>query len=176
MDCNKQVLVLINIIRLEIVADRLASPQSQPLQHCFMNKTISCLGLPAFLCLAFSFYISGCKKDDAELGTKATAAFTATAISGRTNTYLLQSTSQNAFAYQWDKGNGTFVKGSAVDTAYFPLKGSYTIKLRAFGRGGYDSTAQSVTIAVDDILNNATFKLLIAKSWKLNIPWLTRSL
>lgn len=89
-------------------------------------------------------------------------------MSSRINTFLLQSTSQNAFAYMWDKGTGNFVKGGATDTAYFPLKGTYTIKLKAFGRGGYDSTAQTVTVGVDDVLNNPTFKLLTAKSWKLN--------
>ncbi len=111
----------------------------------------------------------GCSPDDVgDLGNKATASFTVTPIAGRVNTYLLQSTSQNAFGYQWDKGNGNFIKGNAVDTAYFPVKGMYIVKLRAFGRGGYDSTAQSVTVTVDDILNNAQFKLLTAKSWKLD--------
>jgi PKD repeat protein len=115
------------------------------------------------------FWVTGCKPDDrVELGNKPTASFTVTPIAGRVNTYLLTSTSQGAFGYQWDKGTGTFAKGMAVDTAYFPLKGTYTVKLRAFGRGGYDSTAQSVSVTVDDILNNATFKLLTSKSWKLN--------
>ena len=113
--------------------------------------------------------MSGCRPDDlVDLGEKADASFTMTPIAGRVNTYLLQSTSVNAFGYQWDKGNGSFVKGIQNDTAYFPLKGTYKVNLRAFGRGGYDTASQSVVIAVDDILNNATFKLLTAKSWKLN--------
>jgi hypothetical protein len=114
--------------------------------------------------------ISGCRPDpDVELGTKPTASFTLTPIPNMVNKYLLQSTSQNAFGYQWDKGNGTFVKGKEVDTAYFPLKGTYNLKLRSFGRGGYtESDPQSVTIAVDDILSNPQFQLLTAKSWKLN--------
>lgn len=117
----------------------------------------------------FILSIFGCKPEaTGELGTKATASFTVTPVAGRINTFVLQSTSQNAFGYQWDRGTGEFKKGSAVDTAYFPLKGTYTVKLRAFGRGGYDSTAQAVTVTVDDILNNPTFKLLTAKSWKLN--------
>jgi PKD repeat protein len=111
----------------------------------------------------------GCTPDKAgDLGMKATASFTVLPVAGKVNTYALQSNSQNAFAYQWDKGNGSFVKGKESDTAYFPLKGTYTVKLRAFGRGGYDSTGQTVTVTVDDILNNPTFKLLTAKSWKLN--------
>jgi hypothetical protein len=112
---------------------------------------------------------TGCKPDAlVDLGEKADASFTMTPIAGRVNTYLLQSTSVNAFGYQWDKGNGTFVKGIQNDTAYFPLKGTYKVQLRAFGRGGYDTASQSVTVTVDDILNNPTFKLLTSKSWKLN--------
>lgn len=113
-------------------------------------------------------FIFGCNREHEELGIKAIAFFTITPVSGRINTFVLQSASQNSFAYQWDKGTGAFAKGNAVDTAYFPLKGTYTVKLRAFGRGGYDSTAQTVNITVDDILNNPAFKLLTAKSWKLN--------
>lgn len=133
-----------------------------------MKYTIkSDLLVPIFLlvaCLPFA-----CTPDETgELGTPATASFTITPVAGRVNTYLLQSTSQNAFGYQWDKGNGTFVKGKQTDTAYFPLKGNYTVKLRAFGRGGYDSTAQTVTVAVDDIQNNPQFKLLTAKVWRLD--------
>jgi PKD repeat protein len=124
--------------------------------------------LHLFLVAGLVFFIAGCDKDDEELGAKPTASFTISPVAGRVNTFALQSTSENAFGYQWDKGNGTFAKGQANDTAYFPVKGSYIVKLRAFGRGGYDSTAQTVSVIVDDILNNPIFKLLTAKSWKLN--------
>ncbi|MEI9943584.1 MAG: PKD domain-containing protein [Chitinophagaceae bacterium] len=81
----------------------------------------------------------------------------------------MQATAQNAFAYQWDRADGAgFKNGKQTDTAYFALKGTYTVKLRAFGRGGYDTASQTVTITIDDIVNNANFKLLVAKSWKLN--------
>lgn len=116
-----------------------------------------------------AFLNTGCRPEDVgELGQRATASFDIAPVSGRANTYVLRSTSQNAFGYQWDKGTGNFAKGTAVDTAYFPLKGTYTVKLRAFGRGGYDSTAKTVTITEDDLLNNPQFKLLTAKSWKLD--------
>jgi hypothetical protein len=124
-----------------------------------------------FLVVVFAVFVlfTGCKPDSAvDLGAKATAAFTITPVPNKVNTYVLQSTSQNAFGYQWDKGNGSFVKGKQTDTAYFLLKGTYKVQLRAFGRGGYDSAAQSVTVAVDDIANNPTFQMLVAKSWKLN--------
>ena len=111
----------------------------------------------------------GCSPEsESELGNRATASFTMAAVPGKVNTYALTSTSQDAFGYQWDKGNGAFVKGKALDTAYFPLKGTYKVVMRAFGRGGYDTAAQSVTITVDDLLSNVTFQMLTAKSWKLN--------
>ena len=131
-------------------------------------KTFTNLTYYASFIVFPALLILGCNPENEELGTKATALFTMMPVAGRINTFVLQSASPNAFAYQWDKGAGAFVKGNAVDTAYFPLKGTYTVKLRAFGRGGYDSTAQTVNITVDDILNNPTFKLLTAKNWKLN--------
>jgi len=113
--------------------------------------------------------INGCTPElDEELGVKAKASFTMSPVTGKVNTYLLTSTSQDAFGYQWNKGNGTFVKGKQVDTAYFPLRGTYTVQLRAYGRGGYDTASQSVVITVDDILANPTFQMLTAKTWKLN--------
>ncbi len=115
--------------------------------------------------------LSSCDKNDGELGVKPEAAFTVTPVPGRTNTYLLTSTAQNAFRYLWDKGDGDFVEGSAVDTAYFLLKGTYDVTLRAFGRGGYGESVQTITVDQDDltpILTNDIFQKLTAKSWRLN--------
>jgi hypothetical protein len=91
-----------------------------------------------------------------------------TPVGGKVNTFALASTSMGAFNYQWNKGSGDFVKGGPNDTAYFPLKGTYNVILRAFGRGGYDTAAQSVTIDVDDIQNNPNFQLLVSTPWKLD--------
>lgn len=124
-----------------------------------------------FLCSFFScsLLMTGCRPDPlVDLGEVADASFTVKPVAGRVNTYLLESSSQRAIGYQWDKGNGSFVKGKEVDTAYFPLKGTYKVNLRAFGRGGYDTASQTVVITVDDIQNNPQFKLLTAKSWKLD--------
>ncbi|HTE23905.1 hypothetical protein [Flavitalea sp.] len=113
--------------------------------------------------------MAGCTPDSGGLlGDPATASFTVTPVTGRVNTYLLQSTSAGAWGFQWDRGNGTFVKGKVSDTAYFPTKGKFTVKLRAFGRGGFTTAEQAVEITVDDIGNNAQFKLLTAKKWKLD--------
>ncbi|HMH22980.1 MAG TPA: hypothetical protein VK563_14435 [Puia sp.] len=124
---------------------------------------------PSLLLLTVLLLFAGCTPDKGgSLGQKATASFTMSPVAGRANTYLLQSTSQHAIAYQWLKGTGDFAIGSATDTAYFPTKGVYKVQLRAFGRGGYDTAAQSVTIAADDLLNIPSFKMLIANSWKLD--------
>lgn len=123
----------------------------------------------SFLLLSSLFIIKACTPDnDGALGNKAIASFTVTPVQGKANTYALESTSQNAFGYQWDKGTGAYVRGNALDTAYFAVKGEYTVTLRAFGRGGYDSSSQKVTVEADDILNNPTFQKLIAHSWKLD--------
>jgi hypothetical protein len=61
--------------------------------------------------------------------------------------------------------------GKPIDTAYYLKKGTYDIKLYAYGNGGYDVTTQQVTVANDDlspILNNATFQKLVAHPWKLD--------
>jgi PKD repeat protein len=116
-------------------------------------------------------FSSGCTPASTkDLGIPASeVSFTMTPVAGRVNTYLLSANATNAFSWQWDKANGAgFKNGKQTDTAYFALKGNYTVRLRAFGRGGYDTAAQSVTITVDDIVNNPNFKLLTAKSWKLN--------
>jgi PKD repeat protein len=110
-------------------------------------------------------------KSDMELGALPDASFTVTPVSGKINTYLLTSTTAGAFMYRWDLGNGVKIKnGKAVDTAYFPFAGSYDVKLTAFGKGGYDSAMQKVTIANDDP-NAITPTILLAgrtsKTWKL---------
>ena len=79
--------------------------------------------------LLMAFFLS-CTYDTTELGPKPVASFTVAPITGQTNKYLLTSTSQNAFRFDWDKANGAgYVKGRAVDTVYFPDAGTYKIKL-----------------------------------------------
>ncbi|WP_207423300.1 hypothetical protein [Desertivirga brevis] len=122
--------------------------------------------------LIIASLISGCKEKEGELGESARAAFKVTPIAGKANTYLLESTSENAFRYQWDLGSGQGVRaGKAVDTAYYLKKGNYDIKLYAYGNGGYDVATQKVSVTSDDlspILNNPIFQKLTAHPWKLN--------
>lgn len=127
------------------------------------------LYLPVFL--AF-FLISGCKKSVGELGQAAKASFKVTPVTGKVNTYLLESTSENAYRYQWDLGDGQgLVAGSASKEAYFIKKGEYDVKLYAYGNGGYDISNQKLNVEQDDlspILNSPEFKKLTAHSWKLD--------
>ncbi len=117
-------------------------------------------------CLFFS-----CEYDTRELGPKPVASFTVTPVAGQVNKYLLTSTSQNAFRYDWDKASGTgYVTGKLIDTVYFPDKGDYTVKLLVFGHGGMDSTQQVIAVANDDPAAITPFKLLTGnniRKWKL---------
>lgn len=129
-----------------------------------------CLLLLAFV----SLFTYSCKDEDYanKLGTPAEASFKVTKVTGKPNTYLLESTSQNAYRYQWDLGLNEGLKpGSASLEAYFISKGTYNVKLYAYGEGGYDIATQAVIVEQDDLtptLNNATYKLLTANTWKLD--------
>lgn len=129
-----------------------------------------CLLLLALITL-FSF---GCKDEDYanKLGTPAKASFKVTKVAGKVNTYLLESTSANAYRYQWDLGLNEGLKTAGASTeAYFISKGTYNVKLYAYGEGGYDIATQAVVVEQDDFtptLNNATYKLLTAHAWKLD--------
>jgi hypothetical protein len=121
--------------------------------------------------LAGSLLFSSCKYDTRELGSKPVASFTVTPIAGQTNKYLLTSTSQNGFRYDWDKATGAgYVKGSEVDTVYFPDRGNYTVRLFVFGHNGIDSAKQTIAVANDDPAALTPFKMLTGNStrkWKL---------
>jgi hypothetical protein len=123
-----------------------------------------------FLFICSLFFIS-CKYDLKDLGPKPAASFTVTPISGQVNRYLLTSTSQNAFRYDWDKASGAgYAQGLQVDTVYFSDAGTYTVKLLVYGQSGMDSTSKQVVVAADDPAALTPFKILTGNSsrkWKL---------
>lgn len=130
----------------------------------------SLFSLAAFFCLLnFS-----CEEEDyaAKLGNPAEASFTISEVPGKVNTYLLESTSGNAYRYQWDLGLGEGLKpGDASVEAHFLAKGTYNVKLYAYGPGGYDIATQTIVVEQDDFtptLENPTFQLLTANTWKLD--------
>jgi hypothetical protein len=91
-----------------------------------------------------------CKYDVKDLMPKPQASFTVTPVAGVSNKYLLTSTSQNAFRYDWDKTGTGYVQGKQVDSVYFPYLGSYTIKLFVFGQSGVDSASQVINVGAND--------------------------
>ncbi len=120
---------------------------------------IACLGI-----------FSSCEYDTRELSPKPDASFTVTPIAGQVNRFLLTSTSTNAFRHDWDKDGGGYIQGKAIDTAYFPDMGNYTVKLFVFGHSGIDSAQAQVTVAADDPAAQTPYKLLTGNSsrtWKL---------
>lgn len=127
------------------------------------------LYLPLVLASFFNF---SCKEDVPDIGTPATASFKVAPVAGKVNTFLLESTSQNAYRYQWDLGTQEGLKsGSEKQEAYFIKKGTYNITLYAHGTGGFDVATQQVVVSNDDltpILTNPIFQKLTAHSWKLD--------
>ena len=125
--------------------------------------------LAGSISLSIILGLFACKYDIKDLAPKPKASFTVTPVSGAVNKYVLTSTSQNAFKLQWDAANGKgFVDGNTTDTVYFSDKGSYTVRLLAFGQGGFDTASQVINVAADDPANYSPFKLLTTRKWKLN--------
>lgn len=112
-----------------------------------------------------------CKKYEVKsLMAKPDATFTVTPIAGQVNKYLLTSTSTNSFRFDWDKATGVFVQGKQIDTVYFSDKGTYTVKLLAYGQSGMDTASQVVNVANDDPAAQTPLKILTgnsSKKWKL---------
>jgi len=127
------------------------------------------LYLPALLA---SLLFVSCKKNSGELGESAKASFKVTPVTGKTNTFLLESTSEKAYRYQWDLGDGQgLALGGASKEAYFLRKGVYDVKLYAYGKGGYDIATLKIAVEEDalaPILNSDIFKKLTAHPWKLD--------
>jgi PKD repeat protein len=122
--------------------------------------------------MVFSVFATSCEYDTKELGPKPDASFTITPIAGQVNRYLLTSTSTNSYRFDWDKADGSgYMRGKAIDTVYFPDKGTYTVKLLAFGESGIDSASQTVIVANDDPAALTPLKILTgnsSKTWILN--------
>lgn len=115
-----------------------------------MKKLIELNYYIFFLVMIFAG-LSSCKYDIKDLGAKPVASFTVTPVTGVPNKYILTSTSQNSFRYDWDKANGTgYKEGKQVDTVYFPYMGTYTVRLFVFGQSGTDSARQVINVTAND--------------------------
>src|SRR5258708_33358825 len=107
-----------------------------------MNRLLVIMTLVAMLFFS-------CKYDVRDMLPKPKASFTVTPA-WTPNKYILTSTSENAFRFDWDKSGTGYVQGKQVDTVYFPYLGNYTVKLFVFGHSGVDSTSQLITVAAND--------------------------
>jgi hypothetical protein len=106
--------------------------------------------LSVAIILSFILF-NGCEYEVSDLQPKPVASFTVTPVSGVPNKYVLTSTSQNSFRYDWDKAGGSgYVQGKQIDTVYFPYMGNYTIKLLVYGQSGMDSTSNVITVTSND--------------------------
>lgn len=125
------------------------------------------------LALVAGLLISACSDNSTsgELGSAPPeASFTVSAVSGQENTYLLESTTEGAFMWQWDFGNGNgWQKGNEIDTAFYSRAGDYEIKLRAFGKAGSDSASKSINVAQNACIGDLkTLTGCDGKTWVLN--------
>lgn len=109
-----------------------------------------------FGALAIGLY-TGCKPENFENGNgltdpNFTAAFSVNPVPGKENYYALQATETGVLGIKWDMGDGSGPRnGKAIDTAFFPDAGKYTITLTAIGKGGVSQSAsQDVTVANSD--------------------------
>lgn len=84
--------------------------------------------------------------------TNLTASFTVTPVSGKNNYYVLKASEDGVLAFKWDLGDGGGASISkAIDTAFFPDAGTYTVVLTAIGKGGQMVTAQqTLNVATSD--------------------------
>jgi len=96
--------------------------------------------------------IAGCSPEssDLEIGPVPEASFIIEIDNSNINTFTLTSTTEGAFLHLWDTGNG-YVEGNAINSAYFPDKGEYEIRLIALSSGGVDtSNVQTVVVETSD--------------------------
>ncbi|MDF2188022.1 PKD domain-containing protein [Paraflavitalea sp. CAU 1676] len=129
------------------------------------------------LILLVPLVMPGCspKSSYGEFGAQPKAAFTVTPINGKVNSYLLTSTTADAFYFRWNIGDGGGSRaGKQIDTAYYPDKGNYTVKLILMTSGGIDSTTVAVNVANDDPNGCSGKKALLTgctqKTWVLEQP------
>ena len=112
-------------------------------------KRFNILSSVTTLVLLVSF---GCKKDAPELGdppTEADAAFTYAEASRSKNIIEFTASNSDVIAV-WDFGNGTQGTGSKA-TGIYPNKGTYTVVLTIFSRGGSAISTQDIVIENDDL-------------------------
>lgn len=119
----------------------------------YIGKSLLVLALGAWA-------LAGCKKDANNSYEvygpvdSLVASFTVTPVPGNDTKFVITNTTPGAVAgTRWDVGKGSGpVMGKAVDTVFYPLAGTYTIKMQALDKRGklYNAPAFSVTTTKND--------------------------
>jgi PKD repeat protein len=76
--------------------------------------------------------------------------FSATPSASKPNIIEIKNTSKIAGIVNWDFGNNSKGKGESA-TVEYPFKGSYTVVMTLFSKGGSTSKSKTITIANDDM-------------------------
>ncbi|WP_374164289.1 PKD domain-containing protein [Arcticibacter sp. MXS-1] len=100
--------------------------------------------------LASILAFSACSPEEfkADNAPAPTASFTATPLAGQPNKIVLKSTTENAFLWNWDFGNGVKSR-KEIDTVLFDQKGTYAVKLVINTKGGAATVTQNLQIEND---------------------------
>lgn len=107
-----------------------------------------------------SFLITGCEKegnDSYEVYAPVdslVATFTVTPLPGNDTKFVLTNTTKgDVVGTRWDVGKGSGPQmGKTTDTVFYPLAGTYTIKMQALDKRGklYNATPVSITTTQND--------------------------
>lgn len=135
-----------------------------------IRSRISAGIVPAALVVVALF---GCKKeanDSYEVYSPVdslVATFTVTPVAGNDTKFVITNTTQgNVVGTRWDVGKGGgALMGKTVDTVFYPLAGTYTIKMQALDKRGKLYAAPSVNVTTTR--NDPAYDNLI-KGGKMN--------
>lgn len=136
-------------------------------------KNINKISVALIATGAFLFQACTPDSDDLSLGNKAEASFIVTDISTSEmkNTFVVESTTDGAFLYKWDLGNGQVITSQTPkDTISYEDIGVYTITLTAVSAGGQTMTSQQVETTVDAIAGTSAVQggdMENAEAWNL---------
>lgn len=126
-----------------------------------MKSSIKTRIITASLLLALgTVALVGCEKDSNnsyevyEAVDSLVATFTVTPVPGNDTKFVITNTTKgDVVGTRWDVGKGGgAVMGKTTDTVFYPLAGTYTIKMQALDKRGklYSAPTQSVTTTKND--------------------------
>ena len=109
------------------------------------------VGLAALILVMFA--CSPEMDDKVEIGlapTENQLDFTTTPTAAKANIIDIKNTSEIPGIVNWDFGNNTVGKGESA-TVEYPFKGTYTVVMTLYSKGGSVSKSKTITIANDDM-------------------------